>query len=374
MKNFIFFILITCLIVLNNCDNEFPSMVRIDYLMVNAFYLSLRIPSMDLQNHEKLSLQLPASYFNMFNNNFSIWEIDTVEFDKKTYTRNLLFEDIECGNIPVSICFYQVPNLPFNKNAYSFSLQYINDSYSIIHQLKKKNKIKDLIFSFQPESDLGGRMYVGGIPRGIIENKYKMECNVIGEQWGCHFNMIYLSNKENETLFSYKDNSIALFDTALEGIRVPRKYFSYLSQVIFKEQIAQGHCYIKEEEIKYIVCHESVKEKIGKYVNIVLEGKALTIESKVLINQEFKKPNEIGFYIIENSNDKWILGSNFIHFFISSFDYDNRKVSFFSNVPIKVLSIDDNNHNIFFLVIVTIIILVIGFIINLLSLFKFQMN
>lgn len=374
MKNFIFFVLIICLIVKNYYGNDFPSMVRIDYLMVNAFYLSLRIPSMDLQNHEKLSLQLPASYFNVFNNNFSIWEIDTVKFDTKTYTRNLLFEDIECGNIPVSICFYQVPNLPFNKNAFSFSLQYINDSYSIIHQLKKKNKIKDLIFSFQPESDLGGRMYVGGIPPGIIENKYKMECNVIGEQWGCKFNMIYLSNNENETLYSYKDNSIILFDTALEGIRVPRKYFSYLSEVIFKEKISQGNCYIKEEEIKYIVCHESLKEKIEKYVNIVIEGKELRIESKVLMNQEFKQTNEIGFYIIENTNDKWILGSNFIHYFISSFDYDTRKVSFFSNEPIKSLSIDDNNQNRTFVVILTIIILLIGFIFNLLSLFKFQMN
>lgn len=119
------FIFIIVIILLHQVKLEKNSLMifRIDYLLSSGFFTSICIDKFSFKVYEKISQQMTASYLNVNEiKEISVFEIDEIIIDSKSYQRDLLIEDLRIGNLTTQVSFYGVPKMDFQKNAISFPL------------------------------------------------------------------------------------------------------------------------------------------------------------------------------------------------------------------------------------------------------------
>ena len=249
---------------------------------------------------------------------------------------------IQINNLSViSIQFYLPEEDCKNErmiNSLSFSLIPLNESFSIIHQLYKSHQIEEMIFAFTPLKDI----YLGKIPESIIKNKSSGECSSVNGNWGCELNNIFFENEKiEERKYILPHPSKSGFNNTLSGIYAPIHFLNLVEEEYFKKYIDNGNCDRKNKNTLECWC-ESESEIFDTFpstLNFIFDNSIFTIPKKIFF--EIKELKCLGitifkFLIFPNQfqiNNIWIFGDFFLQNYVTIFDYNRKKVSFYSDSP-----------------------------------------
>lgn len=213
------------------------------------------------------------------------------------------------------------------KKLLSFALRYEDESYSILHSMKRNGKIKKLQFAFLPSNEIGldGTMFFGGIPSSIIK-KYQTTCKVspFASGWSCSFNGIKIKNSNKEYMVSKED---VYFESEITRLEVPDSFMDYLKENYFKEYILSEQC--KYTGIKKFECRCSVINQLQNLIFIINN-----IRFEIPINRMFENYGSSCTLGIEVNpdNSKWIFGNTFLNNYLTLFDIDNESITFYSDI------------------------------------------
>lgn len=344
------FIFIIVIILLHQVKLEKNSLMifRIDYLLSSGFFTSIYIDKFSFKVYEKISQQMTASYLNVNEiKEISVFEIDEIIIDSKSYQRGLLIEDLRIGNLTTQVSFYGVPKMDFQKNAISFPLHPKNELFSIVHQLKKSNQIEKMKYTFVPDGDgdISGKMYIGNLQSSFFDkDKSKGECRVTGESWGCNLQLVYfmdsLSNKYKKNRY-FINNEYALFDCNILGIEVPFIFLEFITNNLLNDLFNNNQCWFTGKK-RHIQCEElsKLKKFLPKWINFVFDNQAYAIEMKSIIGKDYEDPRKSALYIFENADNKWIFGGLFLRNFVSSFDYEDKMIMLYSNFTVREINVE----------------------------------
>lgn len=221
--------------------------------------------------------------------------------------------------------------------AYKFN----DESYSLVHLLYNSHIIEKREFAFGFEMDsYYGKTYIGGIP-DEEKNKYKIRgyCNVDDNHhtWGFTFHEIRYEGK------AYSIEKYAYINNDMEYMIISQQVFEILKEVL-KDEIRKADCTIEETNlVKWIKCRY-LNEVFNGSIQIKIDNMILTISLKKM----FKRYNMINVWeskcviIKEYTSNDIILGDSFLQLFnYTLFDYDNKKISFYTEQ--QIIKMNDMN-------------------------------
>lgn len=262
------------------------------------------------------------------------------------------------------LMFYYLSDAPSKESpCIALPYQHIDPSFSITDVLYSNKKIDKKVFSFITlSSNLKGKIIFGDISNDNILKReyYKGECKISNNKWGCSLDMINIKTN-NHTQFSYSINKSFSFTTLRDEIIVPLSFFN--DMVHYLDSIPM---YNKECRILYI--HHYKRIECNPQVEPFILS--LGIQRKTLIMENFfQKENGYIYPKIKyiDDNEEWIIGTLFFENFITSFNYEDGNIVYYSKTEIN----SDNNNELmmikilmisniillFFILIINIIIL-----------------
>ena len=297
-------------------------------------------------------------------NPLDIESTDTIIIKQKEYKRNLIRETFYLTSFSgVSLKCYQI-YLPTNlKTVYSglsFSYNNCDNGFSLIYALKDKNLIEHLQYSFVPTDIEKGNLYVGGLPSDVINNKQKAQCNINNERWGCDLSEVIMNNRR------YRNNHNAFFQAKYKYIYAPKEYIDFLYYNIFKEFFDDNKCSVstyfndnyKSFECDYIA---SLFNKLPSNFIFIFDNTQYIIPLYSLVYKYKDLGDNVYFKfgiveaLEETEKDVWMFGSSFLTHYISSFDYETKQITFYSDEPF----ITGNNSIVSIVVIINIFDIII---------------
>ena len=321
-------------------------------------YFSSLYPSKEGPKYLPINQQINATYLNDFDSQEPYTAVtDNITINSFNVFRRLLYKDIrfeaiddefDVQGVSVPLAFYDLQKNPhtFGYNfGISFALKPQNETFSLIHQFKNKGYTNKNILTFQPTTEKGGFLYMGDIPDEISYKSNKGECTVNGDVWGCDLFFIYFANQSNNKKnikYNYINYYDAIFDSGEDFIYAPTEYLDYLKSSVFKEQFQAGECgYISHLSYNSIECTNSPNlwKNLPTYINFVLGNYIYSINTTKLFYD--CGMNLMRLIIVEKTEgsykerQKWIFGASFMHNYISSFDFDEKKITFYSDKIIK---------------------------------------
>ena len=243
--------------------------------------------------------------------------------------------------------FYLYINTKDKKSVKEFiglAFHFNNENYSLMHQLKKNNRINELSFTFEryDRDKVNNELYIGGYPKEKIINQHKASLNVNDKfnSWGV--NLYEINIEDHQRVISSYDNShFAIINTNDDMIYVTKDVFSYIKRNVFSRYINENICeYIEEDNSLYINC---LLTELYDFPNItiVIDGVHFTLPKRKLfvpINSEDPYSTCI---IQSKSFDYFILGTSFFDEYITQFNYEQKQITFYSEIPFVI--VDMNN-------------------------------
>lgn len=376
MKILIFFLQIAFLQIFHFISIYSFRIIQTQYHYNGSFEIDFLSPNKTLFK-TKISQQLNGSYINIENNPYFQ---DSITFRMITYQRNTdkayitLTEYNEEGknisllSTPLNY-YYLKSSFVYNYlSSITFAFSPQNDSFSIMHQLFKSDKILHLSYAFEPTNKDIGNLYLGGIPKSSLFLKYKSECKILNERWGCELNKIYFGNRNSTKQIYYNNNiknKIALFNVAEKYIYAPKDFFTFLRETFLKKYFINKLCgYYYYFELAMITCKDlqEITESIPEFIYFVFEKQPYRLYTGNLF-EKFEN-EQIVFKIVmslfQKDEDAWIFGGVFFHHIISLFDYENKKVIFYPSLYIEPLKDDSMYYKIKIISILSIIISTFG--------------
>lgn len=349
------------------------SFIKEKYETIKGIYhIVLKIDSLNLINYIEMDLNISylwVSDLNFEDKDFEdnkILGVETIFIENKfAYLAKIIKGKISFDESPIiidSFNFYYI-NRVNNKiyDTIGFSFQTENETFSLIHQLKKNNYIDRLSFGFVPDKEFNARgtIYFGSIPEGLIFNKQNVTCE-IKNNWGCNINEVIFKKKTFNP-----SNNYSILDTKTPFIIVEPRFFEFLEEEYFKEYLANSTCYYKSGYF----CHCDLIDYYPT-ISIILNGYQFKLEKFDLFSKEFK----ICQFMITNNtkDDTWILGTNFIKKYITVFDYETKTLSFFGENIKKYIPEYKSIKSTLYILYLLISLLLFIFIINLIC-FKIKL-
>ena len=266
-----------------------------------------------------------------------------------------------------------------------------------ITNLKEKNLISELIFSFKYDSDEEGKLFIGTYPHNIdnnrFNNKYFLNDNTAQIfskiEWAFFFDEIKIGNNIIET----KSNSFLYIEIGY--IIGSKKYFDYLLSLDTWKEYFKGNK--KCHETKFVINDfekNDVSQKLSDDYTIYYCDKEVDV-SKInigelsfvdkMMNYEFsfnkedlwEEKNGYKYFKIishEYYNEYWFLGKPFFQKYQLVFDYDNKKIGLYSKIlnDFEIQNNDNGKKNIFIyiFIIIGLIIIIAGLIYLLFKAYK----
>ena len=211
-----------------------------------------------------------------------------------------------------------------------------NTSFSLIHQLKKNNAINKLQYIFEPHSK-DGFLHFGGIPNKtqLTSMKYKgsIAINETLPTWGFTLTSMFYNNN------NFDINTSCIIHSGFYDMIYSNEIFQIMLK-IYKEEIDNQICTIKKNSANgdYLNCNspDYIKGSISFSINN--NNSVIEINKKDLINGDGGSSFRNNPYKNEEINKMCMLGINFLRLFnYSLFDYDNKRIEFYSN-DIKIIN------------------------------------
>lgn len=328
---------ILLVVLINICKT---TIIQIDYL---NFFLTEKIPisiangkltfmiTLDLNTQYNLifinpSFQYPFRSSRVIN--------DTIEkVIKNELRKGIEIEDTfkfnsKNENDLGSIHFYY-----FNSDSSSISgvlaMTFIfNDqSQSIIHQLKQNGIIDKLAFALTRNGN-SGHLYLGGIIQKETINLKHTYCNVKGidGHWDCLLRKVTLQS--NITMIQYDNQDhYAYFSSSLDFIFAPMNFFNLLVNY-YNSSLLLNNCYMSSRMYTTLFCENNPVLFIGN-ITFTIEDYNYAIDARKL----WKCFNlYCSLLIVGNKlNNGWILGPAFFTQINILFDYEDKKIHFYSD-------------------------------------------
>lgn len=336
-----------------NCSLEENKIVAIPYKVFFGayyFYLQLGKPSQMLFHAIDQERE-----FTWTSNDYYIREKSTtVKVLKET---NLRFRDLNmygsileerlnltADNLLNDFPFWVINNTRgFNSRigGIGFAYKFRDKRYSIIHRLKEDGQINYLSYSFVPLNQDEGTFYLGGILPNSISNKKQSSCKVTGKysNWACDLSYVFFGNISYvyDNVY-YNNHDYAFFQVGDRRILAPDAFINYLNNSYFQSHILNGECSISISMNKVFECNCDIIPKLQE-VYFIFDSKAYLFKASELFEANNSKCT---FLITSNHirDNNWLFGTVFLNRYISLFDYNAGKVTFYSNEEINTIDLD----------------------------------
>ena len=299
-----------------------------------AFEFGVGQPKMVIEGRIEQTMNIsvisPYTYSVKTSRTATFIQNETVKITHNPTNLPLYLDDISIEDKSSKIMFYLFPpknSYDIKKNRIGFSLKVNEESVSFIHQLKKNGKISKLQYSFNPTTNSEeGLFYIGGIPNDVInKNKYKAELkvNTNYSYWSVNLTKIHFDN------ITFDNTQIAYFDSGNDYIYLPEEYYNTLDITYF-ERFQNDCSKVSFFEVLFMfVCNVEILSELPPF-NFEFNDYEISIEAYRLFTYLD------GNYVLDmrknSGNNNIILGGKFLKHFISTFDYENKKVTLYSDI------------------------------------------
>lgn len=256
----------------------------------------------------------------------------------------------------------------------SFSLSYQfkdNDtSYSFIHALKRAGYIDSPSFTFIHKPFHIIEIEYGGISHVDPLKNYSQKCVVNPEikKWGCELTkMFYYNNNDTsfpENEIQLEKNQNIIFETSFKSINVPRKIMPLLKETFMKPYLEQKFCnHHRMKDFEFFACVCTRREELGTLYLVFHDKILIKINNTNLLEEYMGTCFFVIQYnrMINDSNDIWYAGTNFLELFDISFNYEDSTVTFFNYEPLDyIVNKQINNYtnyikNIYILILIILL-------------------
>lgn len=355
---FLQYLLTLCFLFIISQTIHIEKVITEDYiLMENGFYVRIKDEYFGVNSY-KINQQTENTYINGYKSStLKIIRTDSIQMKNNLYQRHMISNTLTLGYswVNATIFMYNFPIQSDSNTLYqgiSFSFSPDNTSFSFIHQLKKGGKIDRLFYGFSPLTSVTGYFFIGGLPYISRNLNNKIECDVLSKNWGCELTSVFFSNKnQNNKILEFKTKPMkVIFQAAYKDIYAPKKFIELVKNYYFKTFFEEKICYEKKYNSLNIKGFECKGDK--KIFNILPDNINFAFNNKLIqlsiknITQYYPNANGSGYFkfniyesLLEKENNIWIFGASFLQNTISSFDYDNKKITFYSSRPF--LSLND---------------------------------
>lgn len=327
-----------------------------------AFYIMLQIGESYIDKQILLDLENDYNIIDACNNQIFyssskklIYRLE-VKYKENSTMSELYTDRIRFPSSGLKLGNYHYQKLSytprFDISTLSLSLNQI-DRYSIVNMLYNQGCIRRKRFSFLGQFILEdytrGKIIFGEL-RDETKNLNNFTCDISSNitKWSCYIKRISFMN--NNKSYSYDVNQIAVLRTTDNYIRVPVHFFNFIEKNIFNEYFKRKDClFLQFKTTSHIECNCNKIDNINLLLHLN-DNKVIKLSKKFLFQQY---SSQCVFKIdTHNQNDEWVLGSFFIRKFITTFDYDERRVTFFTNnTEIFVDEIQSTNNTKFIIII-----------------------
>ena len=347
MFNFYFLLVLTSLLSLSlNQSITIPLSSK-----YGSYYVSLSL------DNQKSSIELPINLCSQYpiisSNSIQIQpgtkssklrfpylnskvDLDTVYLNKDNVN---ILPNINLKSYPFYYLKHYTSLYNTNLESLPFAYKFNDESFSLTHQLYKKKLISQLSFSLVNKKKKK-KSLVFGKPPSLSKESAQLNVKSQYNTWGSDLSYIFINRVSYLSKNTYyKNNYYSFFDTGISGILVPKDFYDFLMENVFKKYIESKQCdYSLFSERFYFVCDNNVIDEIPDLI-FVFENKGIRIKAKYLFS---KMGINSDFLITENTvmNNTFIFGTAFISEFDTIFDYENNKISFFSNTQIEKINLD----------------------------------
>ena len=347
MKIFIFVFLI---LFFNIIQSE--KIILTDLYQSNIGYLiSLKLKSFPTFIFQHILLESNFSiidpyYINLNNPNIksTIIKKEKLENINEVY---LLNQQITLNNIEetkVLLYLFSGNQDNFNESlpiGIGLTFHFDNEKFSLIHQLYNSGFINSKKFYFvPPKMDIKGELFIGGIPKEKLENKYKSRCFLIknSKKWTCDLNKIHIII--NETIDIYNPiNETITFTSNFNNIIAPQNFITFLKKKYINKLLDNGKCFNRRINAKKgnnfkIACKCEILLDEIFYISFFLNN----YEYKLSIDELIQYDHGLCELLINgeiNRTNQWIIGSLFYNKHIIEFNYESKSITFYTNYKIK---------------------------------------
>ena len=359
------------------------------YTYINGFYISIKDNYFGVSSYP-INQQSDTTYINgARSSKLDILETDLIITPVGTYKRNLIKNQLMLTNswVNSTILMYNLPIYWDNNTLFvgiSFSYNYHNDSFSFLHELKRKNVISKMIYGFSPINEVTGFFYIGGVPKSQKQNQEKIECNVQNNKWGCEINDVFFSDDSLNIKYRMNIKTKALFQVGYRHTIAPKSFMNMFRNIFLSKLYKEGICYDKErKQMNYIEIEcknvNGFYESIPSFMNFVIDNKVLQIKMKKIISafSHVGVLDTITFDICQSTIDTeeniWVIGANIMKMLDSEFNYEQKKVFLYSDILIREITKfhEKSDEEIMYIYLIIIVIMLIAIVINII--FKLQL-
>ena len=222
----------------------------------------------------------------------------------------------------------------------ALAFNFTDEKYSLVHKMKKDKIIQYARFGLIRKDNKNGVVFFGDLP-SELSNKHMYFCNVVGNyaNWACELSYVFFGKVsyiyKNDY---YKNSDYSFFQTAEGRVLAPGKFINYLGETIMSKF---GKKCVKElYGMNYrFVCSCSVVDSFPR-VSFIFHHHLIELEGKELF--EIDHGDQCIFLIQSNHirDNNWIFGNIFLEHFSTVFDYEKKRVEFYSDKELEYIEIE----------------------------------
>lgn len=249
------------------------------------------------------------------------------------------FQDIKF-NLTYYIIDTNSTSITHDNKGIGLALNYEDEKFSMIHQMKKKGLIDYLSFTLSPLSTKdNGYIYFGGIPEET-KTLFSANCSVNNKLigWNCKFKKIMLNYYKEQDVFEI--NQDAIFANSEASIIFPLNVMNDIAEkTVMKKLIKREICeYVYNNVWSYFLCDKGILYDVTlvQSFEFVIGDYVFEFDVKDL----FHCTSEYclsGFMSQKSYGDQIIIGTLFLKKLWVNYDYEKGKVFFYNSKPFKIM-------------------------------------
>lgn len=226
--------------------------------------------------------------------------------------------------------FYVVQSMDnIEKSVIGLSSRLNESSMSLVDNLYINQKINKKMFTLLTiKSTSIGKLIFGDIEKySLLTSLYhKAKCKVIHDDlsfnWSCQLNQINVI--ANELSLKYSINTVVSFSSIYGDILVPINYFEKLLKFLESNPKYQNKWKV-EKEASYIVIYYQCDITPFTF-EIVIDNTLFIINTEI----DYKKEHCKLLITSKEGNNDWVIGTSFFEDYITTFNYENQEIWFYS--------------------------------------------